>query len=65
MKKYAIAYLNLFDNENTIKIIEARTPQEALTILAGDKSIVFDTVKEYREYFSNGEIAISEPLELR
>ena len=67
MNKYAIAYCNLFDGCNIIKVIHANSSLEALAILADSTSAGgtgddYETIQEYIDYFGNADIMISEPL---
>jgi len=63
MKRYAVAYMNFFDNDLTMEIVTADTPQEA--IWKHSKLLdpcwrqldIGDHVEDIKEYLFDGEIA--------
>ncbi|MFK7678780.1 hypothetical protein ACI3ER_12120 [Bacillus sp. Wb] len=67
MKKYAVAHLSFTDNENKIAIVEATNELEAIVIAVEGKIVESileetETVEGLIKYYSDGEIAVSEPL---
>jgi hypothetical protein len=66
MKKYAVAvlFLGAEDGVNEIKIVEAEDELQAIMFAVGDEEMNYKTVEEAIQYYFNGDIAVSEPIEL-
>lgn len=67
MKKYAVAVCNLLNNGNEVKIVSANNDVEAM-ILAVEGEILdigTDNLTEVQQYYFDGEISVSIPVEIK
>jgi hypothetical protein len=63
MKKYVIGLANLYENTNELHVVEANNPIEAMCkVLETDDE--FNSVEEVKQYAFDGDMLITEPLEL-
>lgn len=64
MKKYIVGLANLYDGSNKLHIVEANSPIEAMKIVLGLQHEEFSNVEKIQAYAHDGELLISEPMEL-
>lgn len=64
MPKYAVAVLNFFDNENKIKIVEAKDGLDAMRLALDypPDEFAFKSYEEAQYYFFNADVSVSEPV---
>lgn len=67
MKNYAVGVCNLFENVNVVKIVMANSKIEACVLAVGDTvdfAETFTTLEQVISYYYNGEMAVSNPVEI-
>lgn len=64
MKKYVVGLANLYDGSNKLHIVEANSPIEAMKIVLDVQHEEFKSIQEIQAYAHDGELLISEPMEL-
>lgn len=64
MKKYVVGLANLYNGSNKLHIVEASNPIEAMKTVLGLQHEEFSNIEEIQAYAHDGELLISEPMEL-
>lgn len=64
MKKYVVGLANLYDGSNKLHVVEANSPIEAMKTVLDLQHEEFGSIQEIQAYAHDGELLISEPMEL-
>ncbi|WP_432409086.1 hypothetical protein [Wukongibacter sp. M2B1] len=68
MKWYAVAVYNMIDDENEVKIVNAKNEIDAMIIaVQGQKSceISVNTIDELQQYYLDLDFSVSKPVEVK